>query len=46
MEFRVFQAASVGPRPWDELEPRRFREVAYAGEHVLPQFRKGGGPRA
>ncbi|MEE2664255.1 MAG: LLM class flavin-dependent oxidoreductase [Myxococcota bacterium] len=81
MEFGVFQAASVGPRPWDESEPRRFRQdieigvaadragfdmlvfvpgvgwgntlnevclesVAYAGEHVLPQFRKGGGPRA
>ena len=26
MEFGVFQGASVGPKPWEESEPRRFRE--------------------
>ena len=26
MEFGVFQGASVGPRPWDESEPRRMRQ--------------------
>ena len=46
MEFGVFQGASVGPRPWDESEPRRFREVVYAGEHVLPHFCQGVGPTA
>lgn len=46
MEFGVFQGASVGPRPWDESEPRRFREVAYAGGHVLPHFREGARPAA
>jgi len=25
MEFGVFQGGSVGPRPWDESEPRRLR---------------------
>lgn len=26
MEFGIFCAAPVGPRPWDEAEPRRLRE--------------------
>lgn len=26
MEFGIFCAATVGPRPWDESEPRRLRE--------------------
>ena len=27
MEFGVFQGASVGPRPWDETEPQRIRDI-------------------
>lgn len=26
MEFGIFQAATVGPRPWDESEPERIRQ--------------------
>jgi len=26
MEFGVFQGAGVGPKPWDESEPKRLRE--------------------
>ena len=35
MEFGIFQGASVGPRPWDETEPRRIRrdiELGIAAE--------------
>jgi alkanesulfonate monooxygenase SsuD/methylene tetrahydromethanopterin reductase-like flavin-dependent oxidoreductase (luciferase family) len=31
MEFGVFQGASVGPRPWDESEPRRLRNDVEIG---------------
>ena len=31
MEFGVFQGASVGPRPWDETEPRRIRRDVEIG---------------
>ncbi len=31
MEFGVFQGASVGPRPWDETEPRRLRQDVEIG---------------
>jgi alkanesulfonate monooxygenase SsuD/methylene tetrahydromethanopterin reductase-like flavin-dependent oxidoreductase (luciferase family) len=30
-EFGVFQGASVGPRPWDESEPRRLRQDVEIG---------------
>ena len=31
LEFGVFQGASVGPRPWDESEPRRLRNDIEVG---------------
>ena len=31
LEFGVFQGASVGPRPWDETEPRRLRNDVEVG---------------
>jgi alkanesulfonate monooxygenase SsuD/methylene tetrahydromethanopterin reductase-like flavin-dependent oxidoreductase (luciferase family) len=31
MEFGIFQAASVGPRPWDETEPLRIRRDVEIG---------------
>jgi alkanesulfonate monooxygenase SsuD/methylene tetrahydromethanopterin reductase-like flavin-dependent oxidoreductase (luciferase family) len=31
MEFGVFQGGSVGPRPWDESEPRRLRHDVEIG---------------
>ena len=37
MEFGVFQGASVGPRPWDESEPRRLRgdvEIGIAADRA------------
>ena len=37
MEVGVFQGASVGPRPWDESEPRRIRrdiEVGVAADRA------------
>jgi alkanesulfonate monooxygenase SsuD/methylene tetrahydromethanopterin reductase-like flavin-dependent oxidoreductase (luciferase family) len=31
LEFGVFQGATVGPRPWDESEPRRLRNDVEVG---------------
>ena len=31
LEFGVFQGASVGPKPWDESEPRRIRNDVEVG---------------
>lgn len=31
LEFGIFQGASVGPKPWDESEPRRIRNDVAVG---------------